>query len=94
MPLKPRDQLGCRQGGNKSGDRRARNGMAPVGRQVGERSQHKGPLGHPRVRQGRFPGPTDRNFSTKIQQIQVNQPGSVGHGSDSAKGLLDRVHLG
>jgi len=68
--------------------------MAPIGREVGERPQHEGPLGHPRVRQGRFPRPTGRNFSTKIQQIQVNQPGGVGHGSDSAKGLLDRMHLG
>ena len=94
MSLEPFDQLGWRQGCNKSGDRRAGHRMAPIRRQVGERPQYKGPLGHAWVRQGRFPKPTGHYFPTKIQQIQVNQPGGVSHGSDSAEGLLDCMHLG
>ena len=65
-----------------------------MGRKIGERPQDEGPTCKPRVRQGCPARAAGRDLAVEIQQIQVDKPGGVGHGSDSAEGLLDDMHLG
>ena len=63
--------------------------MTPVRREVGQGPQNKGPAGHPGVRQSRPALPAQGGLPAKIQQIQVDEAGGVGHATDPAERVLD-----
>jgi hypothetical protein len=68
--------------------------MPPIGGEVRERPQDEGAAGEPGMRQGCPARTSDCDLATEVEQIQVDKPGGVGHGSDSTEGLLDAMHLG